>query len=82
MSPATVSRPCPVSCGPRASGDEPFSTEKFMIGSGVVPARAGMSPKNAASRVSTNSGPRASGDEPWMQGTEKVRCEWSPRERG
>ena len=71
-----------LACGPRASGDEPFSTEKFMIGSGVVPARAGMSPDLLFGCAGWLRGPRASGDEPKKLWDQLVASTWSPRERG
>ena len=41
-----------------------------------------MSPERVTRSTTGTGGPRASGDEPWVRGTEKARCEWSPRERG
>ena len=48
----------------------------------VVPARAGMSPDDAAHHHLRHRGPRASGDEPQIIGSIAAELLWSPRERG
>ena len=49
---------------------------------GVVPARAGMSPRQRVENGLNAGGPRASGDEPLPPALNPHALGWSPRERG
>ena len=48
----------------------------------VLPARAGMSPVRAATRLTTVSAPRTGGDEPSTEMSPLVRTQCSPHGRG